>query len=216
MQRATTVLCLALAAAGLGFGVGSATAQQFSADMVGGPSSGREGGPSKIYVSNTKMRFEGRGRSEGAMIVDQAAGSVVVLMPGQKMYMDMSQGAGEQTSRIFHTINPNDACPQMQEVLKRVRKEENATWTCRRVGQETVNGRSAIKYEASSSTGERGNFWVDPQLKFLIKADGTKGGMELQNIKEGPQPASLFEIPADYHKFDMQQMMQQRGGAPRP
>jgi hypothetical protein len=34
--------------------------------------------------------------------------------------------------------------------------------------------------------------------------------MELRNIKEGPQPASLFEIPSDYTKFDMGSMMQRR------
>ena len=38
---------------------------------------------------------------------------------------------------------------------------------------------------------------------------GPKNGSgEMQNIKEGPQPASLFEIPAGYTKMDMGGMMQ--------
>jgi hypothetical protein len=34
--------------------------------------------------------------------------------------------------------------------------------------------------------------------------------MELRNIQEGSQPASLFEIPAGYTKFDMGGAMRQR------
>ncbi len=41
--------------------------------------------------------------------------------------------------------------------------------------------------------------------------------MELTNIKEAPQPASLFEIPADYQKMDMSEMMKKmRPGAKPP
>ena len=45
---------------------------------------------------------------------------------------------------------------------------------------------------------------------FPVKWDGKNGGGEMQNIQEGPQPASLFEIPAGYTKMDMGGMMQQQ------
>jgi hypothetical protein len=38
----------------------------------------------------------------------------------------------------------------------------------------------------------------------------TGGGIELTNIKEGAQPASLFAIPAGYTRFDMGAMMQRQ------
>jgi hypothetical protein len=69
-----------------------------------------------------------------------------------------------------------------------------------------VNGRSAIKYAGSSKNGS-GYAWIDPKLRFVLKWEDNKGGtVELRNIKEGPQDPSLFQIPSDYHKFDMQQM----------
>ena len=50
-----------------------------------------------------------------------------------------------------------------------------------------------------------GHVWLDAQWHFILKeALGMGMTGELQNIKEGPQPASLFEVPADYHKTTMQ------------
>ena len=39
----------------------------------------------------------------------------------------------------------------------------------------------------------------------------TSTSFELQNIKEGSQPDSLFAIPSDYQKFDMGNMMRGMG-----
>jgi len=36
----------------------------------------------------------------------------------------------------------------------------------------------------------------------VIKWDGEKSAAELKNIQEGPQSASLFDIPTDYEKID--------------
>ena len=81
--------------------------------------------------------------------------------------------------------------------------------TCHKVGNETVNGRSTIKYEGTNAKGEPGSAWFDSKLRFPVKWEGKNGSGEMQNIKEGPQPASLFEIPAGYTKMDM-------GGMQRP
>ncbi len=54
--------------------------------------------------------------------------------------------------------------------------------------------------------------WIDKKLHVPIKslhADGTS--WELQNLKEGAQPATLFEIPSGYQKFDMGGMMGRPG-----
>ena len=98
-------------------------------------------------------------------------------------------------------------------------KDEGA-WTCKRIGPERVNGRSTVKYEATSPKGEHVTGWIDPKLKFLVKTESAQGrGMELRNIQEGPQQASLFEVPAGYQKMDMGDMMKRmmpQGGAKPP
>ena len=80
-----------------------------------------------------------------------------------------------------------------------------------KIGSDTVNGRSTVKYEGVSNKGEKAHIWVDTKLHCVIKADqATGGGIELRNIQEGPQPASLFEIPSGYTKFDMGAIMQRQ------
>jgi hypothetical protein len=192
---------------------GPAVAQQFSADLV---MQGREASPGKIYVADGKVRMENVG-GPGVMLADARANSAYVLMPQQKMYLDMKM-TGRMT-QVFMPVNPNNPCPQWQEMAKEAHKDASQ-WSCKRVGNETVNGRSTVKYQAASPQGEVHYAWLDTKLNFLMKTQDPDGkGMELKNIKEGAQPASLFEIPAGYQKMDMQQMMQQRmqqrgGGKP--
>jgi hypothetical protein len=51
-----------------------------------------------------------------------------------------------------------------------------------------------------------------------IHCEGRKGAAELQNIQEGRQAATLFEIPSDYEKLDLAAAEPPtiRKGSPRP
>jgi hypothetical protein len=189
-----------------------AAAQQFSADTV---AIGRESSPGKIYVSDGKVRMEKSSGGPGTMLLDAHANTVLVLMPQQKMYLDVSLRGGAML-QIFKSVDPNNACPQWEEMAKQAKKDVTG-WSCKRVGKETVNGRSTVKYQASSPQGQTEDIWVDTSLKFMVKTQDAKGqGTEFQNIKEGAQPASLFEIPAGYKKMDVSQMMQQHGADSPP
>ena len=198
-------------ALGLAVLAGPAAAQQFSADMV--TSGGHEGKPGKIYVSGDKVRMD---NGHGAMIADGKADKTYVLMPEQKMYMDMPAKGGQMT-QIFMPVDVQNPCPQWQKIMSK--DKDNAITSCKRVGEEQVNGRNAVKYQATGNDGKVHYAWLDTKLRFLVKTQDPDGnGMQLQNIKEGTQAASLFELPSDYRKFDMQQMMQQRmqSGAQHP
>ena len=66
------------------------------------------------------------------------------------------------------------------------------------------------KFEGKESTknGVTTTVWVDDKLHFPIKSQTSDGSsFELSNIKEGEQPASLFDPPADYRKIDLGGMM---------
>lgn len=186
-------------------------AQEFSADLV---QTGRtnSNGPTKIFVGKDKMRIEGSERGQmggGAMIIDFANQKTLMLMPAQKMYIESMPNMGPKKRDIwFRADDPNNACPQFEAMAK---KSNDGTVSCRKIGPDTVNGRAAIKYEGSSKNGS-GYAWIDPKLRFLLKWEDIGKGdtVELRNIKEGAQDASLFEVPSDYHKFDMQQMQRRR------
>jgi hypothetical protein len=164
----------------------------------------------KIYFAKDKMRIESKehnARGGGAYIMNFATQTSLVLMDQQHMYMEMpSQGQMQRgmAYSFFRTGDVENACSDWLQLAK------NKGGTCHKVGSETVNGRSTVKYEGTNSSGEVSTIWLDPKLRFPVKWQGKNSGGELRNIQEGSQPSSLFEPPSGYTKMDMGGMMQQR------
>jgi hypothetical protein len=161
----------------------------------------------KIYFAKDKIRIESQGTSAqgGAIIVNFATQTSIVLIPQQHMYMETAAKSQNQRmgfgSTFFRTGDVENACGDWQ-------KSQNQGGTCNKVGDESVNGRSTVKYEATNSSGDVSHFWLDVKLRFPVKWQGKNSSGELRNIQEGPQPASLFEIPAGFTKMEMGGMMQ--------
>lgn len=110
------------------------------------------------------------------------------VMPQQRMVMEMR-------------IDPNMSDPMNVEV------PDPDTWVMERLGRETVNGIPATKYRVATDDGAktrmRGHMWVSDH-GIPVRTDLETGGdrilMELRNLVVGPQPAALFEPPADYQR----------------
>ena len=205
MTRLITHICLLLAV--LLPATFTIAQTEFSADMV--ETQKGEGPQAKIYFGKDKIRFEPTKkdpRGGGAMILDLSTQTSTVVMEQQHMYMQLPQQMANQRNmyHFFRTGDVENACTDW------LAQSWNKGGTCHKVGSDTVNGRSTIKYEGTNAKGESGTMWLDPKLRFPVKWQGKNGGGELQNIKEGAQPASLFEIPAGYTKFDMGAMMKQQ------
>ena len=79
--------------------------------------------------------------------------------------------------------------------------------TCQKVGAEPVNGRSTEKWQATQTRGSNTiteYAWVDSDLHIAIKwQDSDQDIGQLENIRFGSQPASLFVLPSDYRKIEM-------------
>jgi len=182
---------------------------EFSADVVTTKQSGSSV-EMKLYLGKDKMRIESMDKArenQGVGILNLSTQTMIVLMKQQQKYMEMpaAQSPGQRLMyNFFQSGDVENACSDWQKIVR------NQGGTCHKVGHETVNGRNTVKYEGTNSKGESGYFWLDPQLRFPVKwqQKDTTGG-ELRNIQEGPQPASLFQVPAGYTKFDMGGMMQQ-------
>ena len=172
--------------------------QDFSADMV--TSTGQRQNTGKMYVTKDKVRFEVPGeRGGGIVIVNFATKTSDVLMPDRKMYMEMSatqqSPAAQRMWAFFRPADAADACSAWEQTRPGAQ--------CRKIGSDTVNGRSTTEYEVKNPGGEAGNVWIDSAIVFPVKWEGKNSKGELQNIKTGSQPSSLFEIPSDYQKFQM-------------
>ena len=175
---------------------------EFSAELV---DLQKPGTPSqaKIYLAKDKIRIEPQSsspRGGGAVVMNYATQTATVLMAQQHMYMEMPAQAQAQrmsyASALFQTGDVENACGDWQKM------GHNGA-SCHKVGSDTVNGRSTVKYETTSAKGDVSHFWLDPKLRFPVKWEGKNSGGELRNIQEGTQPASLFEIPAGFTKFEM-------------
>jgi hypothetical protein len=134
------------------------------------------------------------------VIVNYVTQTSIVLMPQQHMYMEMPvQGQNQRmgyTAAFFAVGDVENACGDWQ-------KMGHQGATCHKVGSETVSGRSTVKYETTSTSGDVRRFWLDPKLRFPVKWEGKNNSGELRNIQEGSLPASLFEVPAGFNKMEM-------------
>ena len=131
------------------------------------------------------------------------------VMPSQKMYMEYS----------LDRPAPNTMKKEPADMTK---------WDFGdRGGRRGDGGREHNKYKtiATSTDGKKfGGFsWrtkegIPLKVDLLYKQGEEKHRMttELHNLKIGPQDPQLFEIPADYTKFDMAGMMGGKGmGMPK-
>jgi hypothetical protein len=187
-------------------------AQDFSADIVDLRPSHPETTTAKVFVGGSKLRMEPQGKDDKeqqVMIWDTAEHKTYVLVPERHMYLELGSNMMQQAFAFWRPADVENACPDWEKLAGQVTSGEKLR-NCRKVGTEMLNGRSAVKYEGTSSDGKTGQVWLDLKLHYLFKvANSDEGGMEFRNIQEGPQPANLFEIPSGYQKMDMGKMMHQ-------
>ncbi|HEY8670748.1 MAG TPA: hypothetical protein VIL63_07910 [Terriglobales bacterium] len=170
----------------------------------------------KIYVTKTKVRIEdANSMSMGAMIIDMDNRVTDFVMPQRHMYIESASSQPMPMSpnifQFFRAADPEDACSHWEKIA---RDRNHPDYKCRKVGDETVNGRDTVKYEGTSSKQSGTDYvWIDKKIDFPVKwQQASEKSGELRNIQTGPQAGSLFEIPAGYQKMDASQMMR---GAPQ-
>lgn len=207
--RSTAIACFLLTFPIL---TNMALAQDFSADVVSQKSDNT--GVRKVYATKNKVRFEVQGENPqmgpSAIVFDDTKNSYTIIMAERHMYMDAPMTITRRLLTHFWRVDdPNNACPEWKRTAEEAGSDKD--WgSCTKIGSDTVNGRDTVKYEGVSSKGEKSHIWVDSKLRCVVKTDEGRGDFELRNIQEGSQPASLFEIPAGYTKFDMGSMMRQQ------
>jgi len=182
-------------------------ATPFSADMAIKMKDGKDM-TGKVYFGGNKMRQEMNMQGhEVIQIMDFQRKVSDMLMPQQKMYMEMPYGQMMQQHRgpkmpDLKSYDPNNPCAQSEEM------------TCEKAGTETVNGRTTDKWLFhNKKDGSAMTVWIDNKLHYPIRTMTKEMQMDLTNVKEGMPSASLFEVPSDYRKFDMGGMM--RGQTPQ-
>ena len=162
-------------------------AAEFSADMVE-QIGGKKGETTshKIYVKGMKYRMEQEEEGQEIIIlVDMDENVTRVLMPAEKMYMEMaSDDLTSLANDPFQSVKKTDSMGESKHL-----------------GTETINGYKCDKYLISYEGTELMTQWVSKKLNFPLKIvthGSEKRSMELNNISEDPIDDALFEVPDDY------------------
>ena len=166
-----------------------AAGTQFSADMV--LKSEGQTQVMRYYQGNQKMRTETKMEDGNRVIsiIDIPGNKMITLMPETNTYMEMT-GVDESQDWFdgmkFEKEGRNDP-----------------DYEVKKVGTEKVNGYMCDKYvSVPKKPGlEKSTTWFSTKLGYPIKSVSPSHSMELTNIKEGTQPASLFTVPKGYQKM---------------
>jgi hypothetical protein len=156
-------------------------AQEFSANIV---ANSKEGGmKGSVLVSKDKIRME---MQQAVSIVRIDKKLVWMLLPEQKMYMEMPAEAQNLSMSVEKVPG---------EISRRF------------IGAEPVDGRDTEKYEVTyqnQGKAETIYVWLSKDLHFPLKSAALDNSwtVEYTNVKEGPQPQDMFELPAGYKKFE--------------
>lgn len=147
-----------------------------------------------MYFGGAKMRTELTMDGQNVVVLaDPVAKSQYVLMPSDKIYMQMRLGEGPVSMPITGPSDPTNPCGG-----------GSGNTDCVKGPNESVNGYDAVRWDYTSAEGVRTRAWVSTKLRFPVKTQDDNGSsMEFSNIAEGPQAPSLFGIPAGYKKMDI-------------
>ena len=153
--------------------------KQFSADQVM-TLSGKTMN-SRLYVDGTNLRTEMLVEGAGSMvsIVNGEKKVLWMLMPGN-LYMEKAVAMDDDPSRQAWSDNDN------REL----------------VGTEKINGQECDKFRLKNA--ERDMFLYAAQktgFPVMMVTGDQSIKIEWKNVKPGPQPATLFQLPAGYRKL---------------
>ena len=165
---------------------GHVFATEFSADTImkhknAGETSG------KIYYKADMYRMDMKSPQEMIMITRMDKQVIWNIMPSQRMYMEMP----------FNLTNR----PMVEEKIEGEVERK-------KLGNEIVNGHPSDKFLITIKTNDTEHQvyqWWATDINFPVKNAAVDGSwvQEYKNIKLGPQPNSLFEVPGGYKKLEM-------------
>jgi len=187
---------------------------EFSADMQVSDGSGQTQ-ILKLFVGNKRARFDrlkqgNDGNGIGSILIDFQNQFILLLIPQSKLYLQIEGSAGTafySGGWMFRPDTPKYPC----NAWVREGDRRGISLRCKDGGQDTVDGRSTQKWDATTPEAGHGSLWYDPELNFVSKVlriskSGVQSGYTIQNAKLGTQPPDLFEIPDGYRKFTLNRL----------
>jgi hypothetical protein len=184
-----------------------ASAQQFSAELSRRDAAGQIS-KGRLLVAGDKIRIEAPDLQSGFFLVRTDAKTSYFVQPDRGVFMDARQSS--ILTELLVPVDPDAPCPQWQQMAQISGSAAGgAAWQCNRIGAETRDGHTILKYDLTSPRGRRYSTWIDQQLRYVVRIETANDGSttELTNVQDAPQPDSAFMMPAGLRKFDPMQLI---------
>lgn len=184
----------------------AAQAQQFSAAIV--MQRGAATTPAgRLRALDGKVRIETPDFADGFFLLDAAKPSAYFVRPAARIYMDARQSS--KLTRLLVPVDPDQPCRQWQAMAHLAGLAEQGDWRCERIGEEEIGGRHAAAFRVVTGSGELFG-WIDRVRKFPLRIKTEDGTIiALEQIKDEPQSAPLFEPPSNFRKFSPEALIEQ-------
>jgi hypothetical protein len=181
---------LRLAATGVALCLATAAhAEDYSAVAVAHNSMGQTR-TIKIFVSHGKVRVEPQG-APSYELLDTTKREGYFVVPSEKMYLVQPPDVALHNGAPYSV--PMNPCEKISDKLNLA--------TCKKLGADKINGRVTEKWQVSEGDAKQmftTTIWVDRDLDAIVKSQSSKGLLEFQNLRIGPQAANLFVLPTGY------------------
>jgi hypothetical protein len=185
-----------------------AQAQQFSADLVTTRGDEAAALVGKLRVDDDKVRIETAEFADGFFLIDAAKPAAFFVRPAAGIFMEARQSS--RLTQVFVPVDPEAPCREWQAMARVAGVADRQDWRCERAGEETIDGQRTIAYRAVAPSGRELFGWIDPVRKFPLRIKSEDGAVvTAQHVRDEPQSAQSFEIPAGFRKFDPQILIQQ-------
>ncbi len=123
-------------------------------------------------------------------IYDRSKPQYLTLYPTSRTYLESAAGSSESLARghleRYATSPEGDPCGWKRDVV------------CTAAGEEEVNGRRCRRWDAQFKNGKSGTYWVDLELRLILRALDPTFSFEIKDLKLAPLPADLFSVPSSY------------------
>jgi outer membrane lipoprotein-sorting protein len=161
----------------------------------------------KIFAKGARIRFEMEAQGHNLIILaDMKNGQSSMLMPEQKLVMDVPKGMAEKQMMTCSTEDV-DACFKKKGF--------------KQVGNETIDGHPcAILEGVEKSNGKEihQKIWRPIDLKevFMLRSvtrmtDGKEITTDVRNVQVAKVAEALFLVPKDYQKMQLPDFSKMRG-----
>lgn len=187
----------------------SAQGAEFSATILRTRHGDRPPAHGRIFVAGDKVRIELPDLPGDYFLVDASKPSTELVRPSQRIVM-----AAKRSSPVPQMLVPltaTDPCGRWRTMAELAANHASLDgWTCARTGPTAIAGRALTGYRVVSPDGTSFTAAVDPRLGWPIEIRTTdETNIVLDDIRPGPQPPGLFQVPPGYARFDPRRLIEQ-------